>query len=68
MYGHSDVPSDREVPVSKERFSTVVMAQMSAYCQRQIEAKLLRTIADDNPQSEIFFILKQIMLCIDRRK
>ena len=69
MYGRtSDAPINTEEPISKKHFSSVVMAQMSAYCQRQIEAKLLRNIGDDNQQSEIFFILKQIMLSIDGRK
>jgi hypothetical protein len=69
MFGRSgaSVLSDgKEVTVSKEHFSSVVIAQMSAYCQRNVEAHLVRHIADQNDQAEFYFILKQILFCIDR--
>jgi len=71
MFGRSgaSVLSDgKEVTVSKEHFSDVVIAQMSAYCQRNVEAHLVRHMADHNDQAEVYFILKQILFCIDRRE
>ena len=71
MFGRSgaSVLSDgKEATVSKEHFSDVVIAQMSAYCQRNVEAHLVRHMADHNDQAEVYFILKQILFRIDRRE
>jgi len=65
MFGRSWA-DEVETVISKAHFSTVVRAQMTAYCQRHIEAKLVHDESNNSHLQEVFFVLKQIMLCMDQ--
>lgn len=66
MYGRHEIKGT-ETPVSKSHFVSVIRAQMAAFCQRNIESKLASSDQHENAESnEILFVLKQVLLCMDR--
>ena len=55
-----------ETPVTKSHFVSVIRAQMTAFCQRCVESKLVGSHEQNSESNEILFLLKQVLLCMDR--
>lgn len=66
MFG-SILPEQTEPIIPKVHFFSVIRAQMTAYCQRYMESRLIEINGQDgqNQNADVYFIFKQILLCMD---
>jgi hypothetical protein len=66
MFGRTQT-ADTDHIISKAHFFSVIMAQMTAYCQRYMETKLIENNGPDGQHhnADVYFIFKQILLCMN---